>query len=783
MQKGTVPEGEKNIKQHMKCIRSIIVSAGITGAVTIALFASDVHSATIQSFKQDYRPQVISGDRITLRWQIEQYLPQDTVTLSVQCPKDMSISDMLGLRCNGPGFNVGARTQLYGIAHNTSSTAQIIPFTLSVKSGADQRTVLLSVEILPKATERVAIGDFVKSSNSQAVYYVTDDLRLSVVPHESVFYAYGYKDFNAVKPVSLSDFETTNPLAFPDGTLFRGTEKSVGSKDRRTVFVVENGQLRPIISAEVYQKIYNDPQWKRVIWIPDDVVEKFHYEIGADWTENTAIPAGTLIKSGNDYYRIEKFGSTYSKKKLSGTLTELTKKGIDTTRAISVMQSLLATFTDGGVDAGALPKPRVAKLQEGFQPQKIPFIEIVRPNATDVWHQEGSAVIAWTYRNLQESATTLSFVSAKNEILPIGTVPVSDGKEERQEYAFQIQAQAGMYTLRVCNGDVCVRREKVEIRKKVLFQGQLVTIEEITGLNPEYRQGEKISLFVRVAQAPELSQLGTSLRIAVHATLVYGSKENSPVLAVWQKSTNLYALALTAPKDTEGTLFIDVTVSCSSSNDLCSTANEGYKDTHRISTAIISGALELTAPVSGSEIVAGSSVAISWKGGSGDKAKILLKSSWYPQTQTIIADDIGVEGSFLWNVPSDMPTGDYVIEVIQKKASGTQTGSVSTSIRMTGSTISIAPIQTAVFVVGDTLTVTWPAWFVGTSVTKVFLRLDKGGKVIKTISSSAENIGSYAWVIPVGLTASNEYSINIAPTNSAKGVVNTRNFTINQGAE
>jgi len=102
---------------------------------------------------------------------------------------------------------------------------------------------------------------------------------------------------------------------------------------------------------------------------------------------------------------------------------------------------------------------------------------------------------------------------------------------------------------------------------------------------------------------------------------------------------------------------------------------------------------------------------------------------------------------------------------------------------MTGSTISIAPIQTAVFVVGDTLTVTWPAWFVGTSVTKVFLRLDKGGKVIKTISSSAENIGSYAWVIPVGLTASNEYSINIAPTNSAKGVVNTRNFTINQGAE
>ncbi|HLD20367.1 MAG TPA: hypothetical protein VJB93_03940, partial [Patescibacteria group bacterium] len=164
--------------------------------------------------------------------------------------------------------------------------------------------------------EKIRPGDIVKHTSSFAVYKINEDGTKSVFPHESVFKSYGYADFNGIKTTDLSRTPSTAPVAFRDGTLLRAQKKNIFGQDTTTVFVVEKGELRPIVSADVYQSLYHDPQWERVVWIPNDLISKFNYSIGNTWVDPSTPPMGTVIKTNTGYYIIDKEDSTYIKRKL-----------------------------------------------------------------------------------------------------------------------------------------------------------------------------------------------------------------------------------------------------------------------------------------------------------------------------------------------------------------------------------------------------------------------------------------------------------------------------------
>ena len=141
--------------------------------------------------------------------------------------------------------------------------------------------------------------DLVKIESDPAVWLILNGKR-HVFPHSSVYHSWGYpRDYSTVKVISLSElnaYPEGDPVPFRDGSMFRGTTSSLHGKDASAVFFVSDGKLRPIKSSEVYQALFNDPDWKLVTWIPDSLLSKFEYPLG-DMIESADIhPNGTLVK-------------------------------------------------------------------------------------------------------------------------------------------------------------------------------------------------------------------------------------------------------------------------------------------------------------------------------------------------------------------------------------------------------------------------------------------------------------------------------------------------------
>jgi len=162
--------------------------------------------------------------------------------------------------------------------------------------------------VVPVAAVTIADGDLVKTADSSAVYLI-QGARKRIFPHANVYFSW-YKDFSDVKTVSASDlaeYADDNPVPFRDGSLFRGTTESLGGKDASAVFYVENAKLRPVKSAEIYQALFNDENFAKVTWVPDDLLSKFNYPMGSDIESSAKHPNGCLVKySGEDQvYLIE----------------------------------------------------------------------------------------------------------------------------------------------------------------------------------------------------------------------------------------------------------------------------------------------------------------------------------------------------------------------------------------------------------------------------------------------------------------------------------------------
>jgi len=139
--------------------------------------------------------------------------------------------------------------------------------------------------------------DLVRTKDSPALYLIQNGQK-RVFPHSSVYHSWGLPaDYSTVKVVSdLSNYQQGEPVPFRDGSLFRGTTISLYGKTASAVFYVENGKLRPIKSSEIYQKLFNDPKWKKVVWVPDDLLDKFAYPITEMIESADTHPDGSLVR-------------------------------------------------------------------------------------------------------------------------------------------------------------------------------------------------------------------------------------------------------------------------------------------------------------------------------------------------------------------------------------------------------------------------------------------------------------------------------------------------------
>jgi len=150
-------------------------------------------------------------------------------------------------------------------------------------------------EVLAEAEER----DLIKTADSSGVYLILNGKR-HVFPHLAVYISWAYPDdFSTVKTISSTDFnefEDGDPVPFRDGSMFRGTAASLHGKAASAVFYVEDNKLRAVNSGEVYQALFNDPDWNLVTWVPDDLLSKFDYSLGENLVSIDVHPNGSLVK-------------------------------------------------------------------------------------------------------------------------------------------------------------------------------------------------------------------------------------------------------------------------------------------------------------------------------------------------------------------------------------------------------------------------------------------------------------------------------------------------------
>jgi len=147
--------------------------------------------------------------------------------------------------------------------------------------------------------EEVVRERLVKARDLPAVYLILKGVR-HVFPHEAVYKSWGYpRDFSTVITISKAELDAYpegDAVPFRDGSMFRGSRYSLYGFDKSAVFFVSDGKLRPIKSGEIYQALFNDPTWKLVTWVPDKLLEKFAYPLGAFIEKTDVHPNGTLVK-------------------------------------------------------------------------------------------------------------------------------------------------------------------------------------------------------------------------------------------------------------------------------------------------------------------------------------------------------------------------------------------------------------------------------------------------------------------------------------------------------
>lgn len=209
------------------------------------------------------------------------------------------------------------------------------------------------------ASCKIANKTLAKATGQTALYWIYSNKR-HVIPHSAVYHSWGLpSDFSAVKTVSTSDLNSCpegDAVSFRDGSMFRGTAKSVHGKDASAVFFVSDGKLKPIKSGEIYQKMFNDSKWTRVTWVPDDLLSKFSYPLGDIIDNSTTHFNGSIVKYADSpaVYLIEN-----GKKRLFTAWNNLLNNGFKKTSIITISKT--EKYEDGGVISNVVEELNLPK--------------------------------------------------------------------------------------------------------------------------------------------------------------------------------------------------------------------------------------------------------------------------------------------------------------------------------------------------------------------------------------------------------------------------------------
>lgn len=181
----------------------------------------------------------------------------------------------------------------------TSGNGEKIIYIKFRDSSHNESSVVSDTIILEEEIVAVGEGSLVKTADSTALYLILNAKR-HVFPHLAVYHSWSYpNDFSTVKTITtveLNQYPEGDAVPFRDGSMFRGTTQSLYGKSASAVFYVEDGKLRAVKSGEIYQTLFNDPNWSLVTWVPDDLLAKFNYELSNDLDSSDIHPNGSLVK-------------------------------------------------------------------------------------------------------------------------------------------------------------------------------------------------------------------------------------------------------------------------------------------------------------------------------------------------------------------------------------------------------------------------------------------------------------------------------------------------------
>jgi hypothetical protein len=192
--------------------------------------------------------------------------------------------------------------------------------------------------------------------------------------------------------------------------------------------------------------------------------------------------------------------------------------------------------------------------------------------------------------------------------------------------------------------------------------------------------------------------------------------------------------------------------------------------------------ISVVTPNGGENLQLGSTQTIRWSytGNSGQYVKVdLLKGGVLNKTlSSRVSIGSGGSGTYSWKISSDSaPGNDYQIRI----TSASDSTCIDTSdnyFSMTGPIAVISPNGGENWRRGIAHTIIWSTSNIGSSVK---IELLKSGSVVKTISSSTSNKGSYNWAISSAQVLANDYKIRITSnSNSMYKDTSDNNFIISR---
>lgn len=168
-------------------------------------------------------------------------------------------------------------------------------------------TLLTVSAFIPFAASAAVAGDLIKlpddfnpdTTSDSAVYYLADDGKRYAFPNAQTFFTW-YENFDSV--VTVDAGELASYMLGGNVTYRPGTRLVKIQTDPKVYAVEPGGILRWVQSEAIMTSLYGS-DWNRRI---DDVADTFflNYTVGAPLSSAT-YPSGSIVKSGETYYRIE----------------------------------------------------------------------------------------------------------------------------------------------------------------------------------------------------------------------------------------------------------------------------------------------------------------------------------------------------------------------------------------------------------------------------------------------------------------------------------------------